>query len=336
MASARRATRTWIVASMASLLCACNVVAGEPAAGEAAAEEGEPRAERPAGSDVESLGPGDETRIYYQFIDDKRRVRFVERLADVPEQWREQAGFVEMSSPPPLSPADARATRDERYGGALHIQGGFGPDSFDRVSDQVDDLQGRHQTTNARDHVVGKSSIGRRDFAAHLTWAWSEQTGVPVVVSRHQHKTQVPADLIPLHALLHEQPADYRSPAGLRCRPAKQLSTDGQPGRLAEVPNRFDRRHPDARMLAKISVQPRSPGPRRTNADEVGVHSCRLEARSGLPAAQLRQAVDAHRARLNGSRAGRTRRSHRIEMLCDLSCRACGRRRRRRPPSHSC
>jgi thiol-disulfide isomerase/thioredoxin len=66
--------------------------------------------QRPDGSDFESLGPDEGTRIYYQFIDERNRVRFVERLEDVPERWRVNAGFVEMSSPPPLTPADARAT----------------------------------------------------------------------------------------------------------------------------------------------------------------------------------------------------------------------------------
>ena len=53
-----------------------------------------------------SLGP-DAKRLYYQFIDGKGRVRFVERLSDVPEKWRQRVGFVEMDSAPPLSPAMA-------------------------------------------------------------------------------------------------------------------------------------------------------------------------------------------------------------------------------------
>ena len=36
-----------------------------------------------------SLGPEHVSkRLFYQFVDGKGRVRFVERLADVPEQWR--------------------------------------------------------------------------------------------------------------------------------------------------------------------------------------------------------------------------------------------------------
>ena len=92
---------------------ACNQVAGE-ATGEAEASASVSQAGPPAGSDLTQVRPGDDTRIYYQFIDAKGGVRFVDRLADVPEKWRAQAGFVEMSSPPPLSPADARRTRDSR------------------------------------------------------------------------------------------------------------------------------------------------------------------------------------------------------------------------------
>ena len=70
--------------------------------------------EKPARNGLESIGPDHESRIYYQFIDEQHRVRFVERLADVPERWRDRAGFVELDSPPPLTPGDARRTREER------------------------------------------------------------------------------------------------------------------------------------------------------------------------------------------------------------------------------
>ncbi len=59
---------------------------------------------------MESIGPEAAKRIYYQFIDDRGQVQFVERLSDVPAAWREQVGFVEMSQPPPLTPIDARKT----------------------------------------------------------------------------------------------------------------------------------------------------------------------------------------------------------------------------------
>jgi glutaredoxin len=60
--------------------------------------------------DMESIGPEATKRIYYQFIDDRGRVQFVERLSDVPAAWREQVGYVEMSQPPPLTPQEARKT----------------------------------------------------------------------------------------------------------------------------------------------------------------------------------------------------------------------------------
>lgn len=62
-----------------------------------------------------SLGPDHAKRLYYQFIDARGRVAFVERLSDVPAAWRDKVGFVEMDSPPPLSPAMAEQTRDRRY-----------------------------------------------------------------------------------------------------------------------------------------------------------------------------------------------------------------------------
>ena len=65
-----------------------------------------------------SLGPSDAKRLYYQFIDARGRVAFVERLTDVPAEWRAKVGFVEMDSPPPLSPGMARQTRDRRYAGS--------------------------------------------------------------------------------------------------------------------------------------------------------------------------------------------------------------------------
>jgi glutaredoxin len=56
------------------------------------------------------------SRLYYQFVDAKGRVRFVERMDDVPEQWRANVGFVKMAVPPPLSPGDAARTRKASVG----------------------------------------------------------------------------------------------------------------------------------------------------------------------------------------------------------------------------
>jgi glutaredoxin len=70
-----------------------------------------------------SLGPDHAKRVYYQFIDVKGRVAFVERLTDVPPQWRDKVGFVEMDSAPPLSPAMAERTRDRRYAASSGARG---------------------------------------------------------------------------------------------------------------------------------------------------------------------------------------------------------------------
>lgn len=73
-----------------------------------------------AKSQGQSLGPEHAKRLYYQFVDSRGQVRFVERMAEVPEQWRSRVGFVEMDSPPPLSPAMAENTRDERFQEVAH------------------------------------------------------------------------------------------------------------------------------------------------------------------------------------------------------------------------
>ena len=71
---------------------------------------GTPGAGPSRSADMESIGPEAAKRIYYQFIDDRGGVQFVERLSDVPSAWREQVGYVEMSQPPPLTPQEARKT----------------------------------------------------------------------------------------------------------------------------------------------------------------------------------------------------------------------------------
>jgi glutaredoxin len=106
------------LACVAAGALGCNLLETEPSAavGVTPDEARESAAQAPPpGSDLTSLGPGAETRIYYQFIDDRGSVRFVERLQDVPEAWRDRVGYLELDSPPPLSPADARRVRDERY-----------------------------------------------------------------------------------------------------------------------------------------------------------------------------------------------------------------------------
>jgi glutaredoxin len=68
-----------------------------------------------AGSGVESLeDEASARRVYYQFVDDRGRVHFVERLEAVPAAWRATMGYVELDVPPPLSPLEARLARDAR------------------------------------------------------------------------------------------------------------------------------------------------------------------------------------------------------------------------------
>jgi len=65
---------------------------------------------RPAG--WQSLDDeGEAQRLYYQFVDEAGRVRFVESLDDVPAALRADVGFVKMPVAPPLSPGDARRAR---------------------------------------------------------------------------------------------------------------------------------------------------------------------------------------------------------------------------------
>ena len=82
---------------------------------EAQEAAGEPSSERPEG--WESL-EGSAMRLYYQFVDESRQVRFVERFEDVPETQRATVGFVKLDVPPPLSPRAAAAVRRAQYTGS--------------------------------------------------------------------------------------------------------------------------------------------------------------------------------------------------------------------------
>ncbi|MEZ4290684.1 MAG: hypothetical protein R3E53_09185 [Myxococcota bacterium] len=62
----------------------------------------------PRDPDMQSIGPDGSLRVYYQFIDDRGQVQFVERLGDVPAAWRDRVGYVEMSQPR-RSPRSRRA-----------------------------------------------------------------------------------------------------------------------------------------------------------------------------------------------------------------------------------
>jgi glutaredoxin len=63
---------------------------------------------------IASLDESEAMQVYYQFVDERGRVRFVPTLAEVPQEWRSRVGFVEMSSPPPGSPAEAHRLREKR------------------------------------------------------------------------------------------------------------------------------------------------------------------------------------------------------------------------------
>jgi glutaredoxin len=95
-----------IVSILSLVLTACDMVL---------TLEGTPGDTPPAGSDVVSLESGRATRIYYQFVDERGAVRFVESLEAVPEDWKNRVGFVEMSTPPPMSPADMKRAIQADY-----------------------------------------------------------------------------------------------------------------------------------------------------------------------------------------------------------------------------
>jgi len=98
MRRSRRQSCRWLaLATCAALLTGCD----SPLAQVVGAV-----GERPAGSDLIALEEGKATRIYYQFVDERGAVRFVESLELVPPKWRERVGFVESSTPPPMSPRD--------------------------------------------------------------------------------------------------------------------------------------------------------------------------------------------------------------------------------------
>ena len=74
-----------------------------------------------------SVAEGAAKRIYYQYVDERGRVRFVPTLAAVPQEWRSRVGFVQMDGPPPGSPGEARRIRDRRTarGPASSARSGF-------------------------------------------------------------------------------------------------------------------------------------------------------------------------------------------------------------------
>ena len=80
----------------------------------AAADSGSEQGLASAALGSMSLGPGSAKRIYYQFIDDQGSVRFVERLDQVPPDWRDRVGYIEIDGPPPGGLTGASATQSTR------------------------------------------------------------------------------------------------------------------------------------------------------------------------------------------------------------------------------
>lgn len=96
--------RPWLACAALVLVACGDFVSTAPDAGSAET------AARPAG--WESLDDeASAQRLYYQFVEERGQVRFVESLDDVPPALRANVGFVKMAAAPPLSPGDARRAR---------------------------------------------------------------------------------------------------------------------------------------------------------------------------------------------------------------------------------
>ena len=114
MRNSRTPTRTGRF-FLAPLMAANLALAGCDALGELSrsVREAGAAAERPEGwESIEDASAA--SRLYYQFVDRRGRVHFVERLDDVPEDLRANVGFVKLDAPPPLTPTDAARIREAR------------------------------------------------------------------------------------------------------------------------------------------------------------------------------------------------------------------------------
>lgn len=99
---------------LTALLAAPLLWAGCEGVSERIAAETAPDASRPRSDAVSLDDESSAKRLYYQFVDDRGRVHFVERLDAVPVAWRKTMGYVELDVPPPLSPLDAQRLRASR------------------------------------------------------------------------------------------------------------------------------------------------------------------------------------------------------------------------------
>jgi hypothetical protein len=59
---------------------------------------------------IEKLLPP-EPVVFYQFLGEDGQARFVQTLTEVPPEWRDRVGFVEMAAVPQHTPAGARMIR---------------------------------------------------------------------------------------------------------------------------------------------------------------------------------------------------------------------------------
>jgi hypothetical protein len=59
---------------------------------------------------IEKLLPP-EPVLFYQFLGEDGQARFVRTLTEVPPEWRDRVGFVEMAAVPQQTPAGARMIR---------------------------------------------------------------------------------------------------------------------------------------------------------------------------------------------------------------------------------
>jgi glutaredoxin len=112
-----------------ALLCACDLPPPQPSSGEArsgaapasdassarsASADTQTRKSSPVDPSIGSIESGNAKQVYYQFTDASGGVKFVSTLADVPAEWRDRVGFVEMDLPPPGTPGAAQRIREAR------------------------------------------------------------------------------------------------------------------------------------------------------------------------------------------------------------------------------
>ncbi len=86
---------------MVRLLLACLGCLGLLGVGLACDSPARGAADGAAASEATSVGAEASRRLYYQYTDERGRVRFTDQLHTVPAAWRDKVGFVELDAPPP-------------------------------------------------------------------------------------------------------------------------------------------------------------------------------------------------------------------------------------------